>query len=793
MALDPEGGPNGAGGEMPSDDGRPEELHPRDYLQVLWRRWWIVALALVSALAVAWRNYQQQVPVYSAEALIQTQTRGSELVEFVPGQSGGAVQDLAADLEILRSRSRLTLVVDSLGLRLTLSSPTYLRSQVIAHAVVSPSAPLAAYTLMRRGSNVELRATGSNSLVATAPAGEWLAGPGFTVLTTTTVPASGPIGLAVVHPLDAASQLRAGLRVETVPGTNLIRIRYSSRDPQLAAAVPNLVASIYRDMRALHAHEAARRRVEFIAGQLSQLADSVEAADLALMRYEQEAGLFSPTEQAGTMAAGVAAADRKLREISFRERLLESLALSLRQDRADPAAFQSLALRASELLSGAGQDTYRRLQDLRAERMRLTASRIGYTGQGPSVEVIDSLIAGARADLRLAVEQALEELRTEKTEANEERSRLSTEAHAFPRERMEHARLERQVTTIQGQFTSLLGQYHEARIAEAAEMDDVEVIDPAPVPRSPDPRSTSPFILAILAGLGLGGAGAFGLERLDTTVRRPEDAERAAGLYVLGLIPELPVHGNGSGRPVVMVDESGMPGAEAFRMLRTTLSFVRAEAPRVIAVASTGPSEGKSIVAANLAAAFAQQGARALLVDADFRRPAVHTIFGVDQSPGLSDVLVGQTGLTDAVRRNMLPGLDVITCGTKAPNPAELLGSSAFEGFLRGAREHYDAVVIDTPPALAVTDAAIVGTRSEGVLLVTQANHTDRRALAAAANHFRQIRAPLLGVVVNRVSASARYGYYGYYHPYFGHDGGPHHRAWRAVRRVLEKARARLP
>lgn len=198
------------------------------------------------------------------------------------------------------------------------------------------------------------------------------------------------------------------------------------------------------------------------------------------------------------------------------------------QDGGDPDAFQRLALRASQLLPGTGQDSYRRLQDLRAERLRLTASRIGYTGQGPSVEVIDSLIVATKADLRLAAVQGLEQLRLEKAAASEERDEISAEARALPRERMEHARLQRQVTTIQEQFTSLLSRYYEARIAEAVEMDDVAVVDPAPVPRAPDPGSKSPFILALLAGLALGGAGAYGLERLDVTVRRPEDAERAA-------------------------------------------------------------------------------------------------------------------------------------------------------------------------------------------------------------------------------------------------------------------------
>jgi polysaccharide biosynthesis transport protein len=273
-------------------------------------------------------------------------------------------------------------------------------------------------------------------------------------------------------------------------------------------------------------------------------------------------------------------------------------------------------------------------------------------------------------------------------------------------------------------------------------------------------------------GSALGIIAALVLEQVDTRVRDPEDAQRVTSVGVLGLIPELRGDAN---RPLAIAEDDMSLGAEAYRKLRTNLRFVRADRPRAIAVTSPSPEEGKSVTAANLALAIAQQGQSVLLVDADLRRPVQHEIFEADRAPGLSDALVGLVQpLAAAQPYHAMPNLHVMACGTEAPNPAELLGSESFVRFLHQMLEKFDTVIIDTPPVNLVTDAAVIGSVTDGVLLVAEAGHTDRSVLANAVNELRHARGSVLGIVLNRAGAGARYGKYGRYGGYYG--GKPYYR-----------------
>jgi capsular exopolysaccharide synthesis family protein len=297
----------------------------------------------------------------------------------------------------------------------------------------------------------------------------------------------------------------------------------------------------------------------------------------------------------------------------------------------------------------------------------------------------------------------------------------------------------------------------------------------------------------MLGGM-VGTGGAFLLEYLDRTIRGAEDAERATGATVIARIPRLPgavVNGDGLGRPIIVTDDR-TPGAEAFRTLRTMVHFSRAERPRVLAVGSPAPGEGKSTVAANLALTFAHEGKRVLLVDADLPRPVQHTMWDIPMEPGLTDVLVQRATLEESVQVNAEHGLHILACGTPVPASSELVGSDAFREFLAAARAEYDTVVIDAPPVLVISDATVLATMVDGMVLVARANVTDRFALTDAVRQLRQVDAPLLGLVLNGVERTAGYGYgYGYgYGDYYATTNGKPTGARGAVNRV-KKAFAR--
>jgi capsular exopolysaccharide synthesis family protein len=225
--------------------------------------------------------------------------------------------------------------------------------------------------------------------------------------------------------------------------------------------------------------------------------------------------------------------------------------------------------------------------------------------------------------------------------------------------------------------------------------------------------------------------------------------------------------------------------------LRTNLAFARAQqSPQAIVIASPGPNDGKSTTAANLAITFSQQGQRTLLIDADLRRAVLHKAFHVAQSPGLTEVIVGDVTVDEAMHQTAIPNLSVIASGRFPPNPAELLGSSRMQEILHRAKAEFDVVLLDSPPLLAVTDAAVLSTMVDGVVLVIRTERTKRDAVRRALGHVRSVRGRLLGAVLNDVDlrSGVYYGSYGhYYYSYYGREERAHRSdAGRAVRRLRE-------
>jgi capsular exopolysaccharide synthesis family protein len=259
-------------------------------------------------------------------------------------------------------------------------------------------------------------------------------------------------------------------------------------------------------------------------------------------------------------------------------------------------------------------------------------------------------------------------------------------------------------------------------------------------------------------------------------VRTREELQLALpGLPILSVIPRSrAARGNGGSRINVVEGES--PSAEAYRQLRTNLSFARPGLPQqVIVLTSPTPGDGKSMTSTNLAATLAQQGGRCLLIDADMRRGALNEAFEVRRDPGLSQVLASQVPFRDAVHTVQLTELrasfDFLTGGVHPPNPAELLGSSRFKELIASCRESYDTVIIDAPPLNLVTDASVMGAAADGVLVVVRAGITRGDALDFAMDQLESVRAPLLGVILNDVNPRSE-GYYGKYAGYYGRGQG---------------------
>jgi polysaccharide biosynthesis transport protein len=394
-----------------------------------------------------------------------------------------------------------------------------------------------------------------------------------------------------------------------------------------------------------------------------------------------------------------------------------------------------------------------------------------YGEKHPEMIKVKSAIEQAEAKLQGEIGKVVASIRNEFLAAQSQEQRLvgalerqKSEAMALSRKGIDYGVLQRDATTNRSMFDSLLQRAKETGVSQKLDTSNIRVVDKAEVPRKPArPNKTLNLLLALFGG-GLFAAGlAFFFEYIDNRVKSPEEIKGYLGLPFLGLVPKLSEK-DASESPLL---HTGVPTlfAEAFRNLRTNILFSSTEeGGRSIVVTSTGPGEGKTTVASNLAVALAQAGQRVLLLDADMRKPKVHLMFKESQTPGLSNVLVGNAKASEAVRKTAVQNLWLLLAGVAPPNPAELLGSQRFRDFLATLQEHFDWVIVDSPPVMAVTDASVVAHLSNGVVFVIGCEQTSKHTASAALEQLESAKAKFLGGVLNKVDVERHSYYYSHYY-----------------------------
>lgn len=333
------------------------------------------------------------------------------------------------------------------------------------------------------------------------------------------------------------------------------------------------------------------------------------------------------------------------------------------------------------------------------------------------------------------------------------------------------AGLQNKLATLQANYAALLAN------TQKGALNSISVIEPAPVPTRPvGPNKGATILLAAAIGFLLAAGAGYLLDYLDDTLKNPDDVEKAAGLTTLGAVPR--IEGVGAGNELATLIEGQSAGREAYRVLRTNLQFAAVDRPlSILMVTSPGPSEGKSLTIANLAVALAQADKRVILVDTDLHKPRQHRIFGLRNNIGITTALLEERPVADGLLQpTAVPGLSVLTSGPLPPNPAELLGSARMRELLAQLAAQADTVLLDSPPAVALSDAAILSTQCDGVLLVFDAGATRREAARRAIEALRRVNARVVGAVLNRMPLQGD-GYYYYYYYNYGYyynteDGG---------------------
>ncbi|MDP2529422.1 MAG: polysaccharide biosynthesis tyrosine autokinase [Candidatus Palauibacterales bacterium] len=755
------------------------------YWEILRRRWWLVAGAVVVAVGLAWWSQHDAVPKYSAEVLLQ-QRQETPVVSQALLQNGPQ-DEFGSQVEIIRSRAILAPVVDSLGLQLKMKTHRNERTRIFSSVAVDPAAAFGSYTLVDNSSGWVLKRPKSGRVIATADRGDTLKGPDFYVVVSDSASASEPVEFSIANRQAAVTSLQSGLQIEQGKGPDLITISYRDADPKLAADVVNTVASSYQDYRATLARNVAGRRRQVIEGQLVELADSLRQVQGHVQDYQQSRQLLDPGAEGSAVMSAVLKTQDDLRSLEFQQSRLKALEAGLSGSQGtDVSDVQQLMALGGDLVPAAN-DLYSRLQNLLTQRSQLTASRFGYTANEPQVQVVDSLIASTRRQMRGAVDQALNQVAAQIQSTQQHLRSLQGQVTALPAKSAELSRLTQRADAVQGVFDNLVQKYYEAQIQEGVETGDVDIVDPAPVPLFPDPSNLKlSLIIAALVGLVLGGMGAVTVDQLDPNIHDARDAEALTGLQLVGTVPTLKRGKNGQ------KSRDDLIGKEAFRGLRTNLQFARSGERSVVAVVSAAPGAGKSTVASNLALTLAEQGKKVVLVDADLRRPQVHKIVKVSQSPGLVELLDGSAATDEVIKTTPIHArLSAVTSGYIPNDPPEVVGSERFTELLAELRSRFDVVVLDTPPLLAVSDAVMIATLADGTLVVARAEQTNRKALSHAVEQLRRVDANLLGLVLNGVEVGSPDGYYGYYyyHEYYT-DAPDRKKSASEERRLISKGRA---
>jgi tyrosine-protein kinase Etk/Wzc len=763
------------------------------------RRWWAIPVVFVLFVAFGiWRTLREP-HIYRAATTVRIENATSPIagVQTSAPTYDYRIDPMVSEQQVIKSRMVAERVVNVLGLRLRIVEPSGLQRGDL-FGTVPPMIDSAAppgdlrVTFNDRGYTLSAGAI----RYASAPYGSAIAGAGVRFVVPERPPIREQSVLLEILPLTAAAaDVRGAIGTKVLPQTNIIEISYVGTEPALVRDVANTVAREYAAVSSEMQRTNARAKSLFIASSLRDQRARLDSAQDALKDFKERQQIGDVNAEQSALAGSIHRMEDAKQAGLVEQKIYYTLVGKLTAaDTAD-----------EELRRLAGTDAveknryianlYDRWFNLIKERETLYAR--GRTDANDDVKATQRLISRTKEDLRSASQLYLQALESRLGSLDKTIAEMRVETEKYPKLEAQQSRLSATVGTMQRTFDNLQSEYQLARISESVDGGRVQSIDDAELPTfAISPNRKRAITYSGLVGLLLGFALAFALDRLDDSVKSPDELRDHLELPLLGLIPAIRAE-RGSrrtadatvGRLLTHADPRS-PVAEAYRSMRTNLAFARAQqSPQAIVVASPGPADGKSTTVANLAITFAQQGQRTLLIDADLRRAVLDKAFDVPRSPGLTEVIIGEIPLADVVHETGVPNLSIVASGRFPPNPAELLGSARMQEILQDAKAHFDVVLLDSPPLLAVTDAAVLSTMVDGVVLVIRTERTKREAVRRALGHIRSVRGRLLGAVLNDVDmrSGAYYGSYGhYYYSYYGDERRARHNARGAVRRLRQ-------
>lgn len=572
------------------------------------------------------------------------------------------------------------------------------------------------------------------------------------------------------------------LSYEPIEATSIITVNAESADPAAAVLMANSAAEEYVGLTRESNRTALNETRQFLEESASEAKRELALTERKLLLFKSRTRMEDSEEARSIRLKDAVDLESRARESRQERRALEAKIAGLKRRLAreprviresrvktnpevEPLQSQIASLKAERAVAlGIFQPTSTRVRGLDSQIVSLEAT---LAGMAPTVRDETERPSERYAALR----QQLDELELQHEAAVSLNTQLEVAATSktgrvenFAPWQVELTQLQRDRDLAAKTYIDYSEKLRDLNVRERAMAAGATVMEAALTPTAPvGPGKPFQMALAVAVGLLLGLAFGFLQEMLDDRINNPDDIERLTTLPVLGAVPAFPA----GQEPLV----SGLPAnshlAEAYRSLRSSIHFAALDRPiQRLLVTSCSQGEGKTVTSLNLATAMAMEGRRVILVDADLRRPGVHRLLGRENSPGLSQILIGMQTVDQVVQDTQVPNLRVICSGPIPPNPAELLNSPAFDATLAELSERADIVVIDSPPCVPVTDPLIISSRVDGVVLVLNVGETRRGALKHVMAQLGRARARVLGILFNRVDTAK--GAYYYHQHYYG-------------------------
>jgi exopolysaccharide transport family protein len=588
------------------------------------------------------------------------------------------------------------------------------------------------------------------------------------------------------------SVFRENLRVQQIPNTSIIEIKYASPDASLAAEVANATAQTFIEQNIKARYDSTIQAADWLKKQLADLQIKVESSQAKLVHYQKENGIIGADDKQNLTVEK-----------------LDVLSKELTQAQADRIQKQSVY----EIAKGSNAETIGiilqdpALTNLRQQQTELEAqdAQLGsqFGSSYPKVQEVRSRLNLINQAYNKELQNGLRRVQNDYDAALKREQMLQAALNAqtsvadqLNMSAIQYKLLKQEADSNRQLYDGLLEKLKEASLAAGLNSSNIRIVDKARIPMAPArPNIPRNLEYALVLGLVGGIALAFALESIDTTVRTPEQVESISALPMLATIPlkgELrkdpekatallrakPLERTPAALVAYLEPQSEI--AEAYRALRTSILLSSAGSPpRTVVFTSPVSQDGKTMTSVNTAIVLAQQGKKVLLVDADLRRPGVHLSFGLRPHVGLSNILSGGSDLSAATFSTHQRNLSVVPAGTVPPQPSELLSSELMQELLSQWRDDYDHVIIDSPPVLFVTDAVLLSVLADAVVLVVRAGQTTVGAVRRARELLLHVNCNLLGCVFNAADlhslgdyySGSRYG--GYYTDAERKNSGP--------------------